>query len=154
MNVTVAILMACIDSLPILGSMPRLSGILMRLASLALASERTLLCRRVPWASVHGASFVLVNLVLLVVVAFLSLEALEVGVLARTNLVLLEVGKHCLLGHFLGVAVDVSLAMLVLIRCLIYSIHQMALAVDHVIVIVLGNLLVAVHYLVKFHLTV
>ena len=88
LDVTVAILMTYIDSLSILRAMPRLSRVLMRLASLALASERALLCRGVPRAAINRASLILVHLVLLVV-AFLSLEALEVGVLASTNFVLL-----------------------------------------------------------------
>ena len=123
-------------------------------ATLALAAERTLLVRRVTRTAIHRARLVLVHLFLTIVVALLSLEALEVGVLASSDLVLLEVGEYSFFRHFLRVAVDVSLALLLFWR-LIHAILRVLLAArDHVIVVVLRDLLVAAHDLVELHLAV
>ena len=153
LNVTVSVLVASIDSLSILRAMPRLPRILMRLTSLALAAEGALLRRRVPRTAVHGARLILIHLILSVVVALLSLKALEVRILPCPNFILLEVSKHRLLRHLLRVAMDVALTLLVLFRGMIDCINIFAV-LDHVIVVMLRDLLITVHYLVQFHLAV
>ena len=117
LNVTVSVLVASIDSLSILRAMPRLPRILMRLTSLALAAEGALLRRRVPRTAVHGARLILIHLILSVVVALLSLKALEVRILPSPNLVLTSISQHILLGLLLRV-LHILLALLELLRCL------------------------------------
>lgn len=109
---------------------------------LPLLMQRRLLIR-IPWAPIHGAR-------VLLVVTLLSLVALKVRILARTDLVLLRVRQYCLLRHFLRIHVHVLLALLELFRGLRVQVVHF---VGYHIIIILLNLLIA-HNLIQLHLTV
>lgn len=108
----------------------------------ALAVERALLVG-VARTSVHGARIVLV-------LTLLSMEALEVRILARAHLVFLRFGQHCFFRSFLRVHVGVLLALLQFIRG---KRLVVALVLRHEVVILLYLLLVA-HDLIQLHLAV